>query len=174
MPPKKDKTKVKKAGKPAAKAKVTLEHIFKIKQAHNVLSPTYTPGADRVIAHIKREDPNFPLKRDCAHALIQKIKNGQAAIDIYSNMGAGKGKRRTVRAQGTQKAVETDRPADPNSGANSQRTLGAAAQDLASKRQPHSKERSPYRWPATWGSKEKTRAAHPPTAIPSQSQTPSK
>ena len=108
MAPKKNPKKVMQASKKAAeiktKAKVALDHIFQVKNSYEALKPTYTPGADRAIAHIQLQDPGFPPRRDSARGLLSEIEECKSVGDIFPTRGAGKGKTRTTRALETHPA----------------------------------------------------------------------
>ena len=106
-----------------ARAKVSIEHVVRIKTAYNALKDNYVVGADRAIEEVRKNDPDFPLKRDAVKGILARIKAGDAPDVIIASHGSGKGRKKTARAPAVVAAVKADIEADPNSLTNSQRTL---------------------------------------------------
>ena len=103
-----------------ARAKVSIEHVVRIKTAYNALKDNYVVGADRAIEEVRKNDPDFPLKRDAVKGILARIKAGDAPEVIIASHGSGNDRKKTARAPAVVAAVKADIEADPNSLTNSQ------------------------------------------------------
>ena len=101
----------------------TLEHAAPAHTAYESLKGHYVPGADRVIAEVKKTRPEFPLKRDAVKRILSGIKAGQTPAGIMTTYGKGRGKGKTVATDDLVGKVDAEVQKQPDTRFSSHRLL---------------------------------------------------